>query len=300
MAFKSSKGRDIGKEVATWQSNNIGQGIGSGAGGGVTPKSFYATGGTITEPGDGYVYHQLPSTVGDTTNVFEVVQVNSEPAKNSIEIMLGGAGGGGGGGASSDGGGAYPGAGGSGGTVGAWSIPVTTGTYDQRIGAGGVASFGPNGPNQSGPGGGGEGSPGGFSYFRASGDPNRELKTPGGIGGNPGNPGSAGPATPGSNVAISWTWAGGTIQDNLPSAGVNGGSPNGGASGGGPQPSSKWWKPIGGSGGSAGGNGGGGRTNPNNEGGWRNPGNAAGNAGRILLRYPKVATYQPGIPGVSD
>jgi len=33
MAFKSSKGRDLGKEVITWQSNNVGQGI-DGAGDG--------------------------------------------------------------------------------------------------------------------------------------------------------------------------------------------------------------------------------------------------------------------------
>ena len=299
MSFKSSKGRNTGKELEVYRSTSSGQGV--GAGGGAIPKQFYATGGTILEPGDGYVYHQLPTTVGDTADVFEVVQENSNPTRNSIQIMLGGAGGGGGGGSSTDSSGALPGAGGSGGAVGAWTVPVTVGTYDQTIGAGGVAPFGPNGPGQSGPGGGGPANPGGFSRFRASGDPNRELKAPGGVGG--GQPGGNSPPqaaypTPGNNTAIAWTWSGGAIDDNLNSPAAPNG-PSAGGSGGSPQPSDKWWKPIGGSGGSGGGNGGGGRGNPNNEGGWRNPGNPAPTASRILIRYPKVSTYQPGIPGVS-
>lgn len=301
MPFRSSKGQDpsVQSLVRTQGSSKLGETIGGGGAGGVVPKSFYATGGTILDPGDGYIYHQLPTSTGETSNVFEVVQMNSEPSKNFIEIMLGGAGGGGGGGGISDGGGAQPGAGGSGGSVGAWQIPVTLGTYDQRIGAGGQSPFGPNGPGQSGPGGGGNGNPGGQSWFRASGDPTKQLTAPGGIGGNVGNPSSVGPPTPGS-TPVSWTWAGGTIQDDLTSASVSGGQPFGSSSGGGPQPPAKWWKPIGGSGGSQGGNGGGGRTNPDPQSGWRQPGNPGPNAARILIRYPKVSTYQPGIPGVSD
>lgn len=302
MAFKSSKGRDVGKEVQTYQSSQIGQGIGGAGGGAAERNAFMATGGTILDPGDGYIYHRLPtSNTGLTANVFEVVQLNSDPTRNSIKIMLGGAGGGGGGGGSSDSSSGTPGAGGSGGAVGAWTVPVTVGTYDQSRGVGGTSPFGPNGQGQGGPGGGGSGNPGGSSFFRASGDPSRQLTTPGGHGGpnggGPGNP--AGPA-PGSNVAISWTWSGGTLDDNLPSPSVPGNQPNGGPSGGGPQPSDKWWKPIGGNGGGSGGNGGGGRSNPNNQGGWRNPGNPAPGVGGFLIRYPKASTYQPDIPGFSE
>ena len=34
MSFKSSRSRDVGKEVETWQSNNIGQSVGAGGAGG--------------------------------------------------------------------------------------------------------------------------------------------------------------------------------------------------------------------------------------------------------------------------
>ena len=302
MAFKSSKGRDVGKEVATWQSNNVGQGIGGGAGGAAERNAFIATGGTILDPGDGYIYHRLPTNPGETSDVFEVKQLNSDPTRNEIKIMLGGAGGGGGGGSRSDSGGALSGTGGSGGAVGAWTVPVTVGTYDQQRGEGGTSPFGPNGPGQGGPGGGGPGNPGGQSWFRASGDPNRQLTTPGGIGGQRpnGNSPNAAPPTPGNNTAISWTWSGGAIDDNLNSNPVNGASPGGGPSGGGPAPSDKWWKPIGGNGGGSGGNGGGGRNNPNNQGSWNNPGNPGGSAAPFLIRYPKAITYQPGIPGFSE
>ena len=283
MAFKSSKGRDVGKGVKTFQSSEIGQGIGGG-GGAAERNAFMATGGTILDPGDGYVYHQLPTaSTGLTANVFEVKQVNSNPTRNSIQIMLGGAGGGGGSGAASDTGGGHPGGGGTGGTVGAWTIPVTAGTYDQSRGGGGAGGK---------PG----GNPGGSSFFRASGDPTRQLTTPGGVGGSGGNPGSPSAPTPGSGPA-SWTWSGGAIDDNLQSATLTmpAGRP-GGPSGGGPAPSSKWWKPIGGNGGGAGGAGSGGvGSNPE-----RTPGNPGSDAAAFLIRYPKASTYQPGVPGLSE
>lgn len=298
MAFKSSKGRNTGKELEVYRSTSSGQSVGGG--GGEERNAFMATGGTILEPGDGFVYHRLPSTVGESSDVFEVVQLNSVSTRNSIKVMLGGAGGGGGGGGSSDSSSGTSGAGGSGGAVGAWTVPVTVGTYDQNLGSGGTSPFGPNGQGQSGPGGGGAGNNGNASWFRASGDPNRQLNAPGGIGGQPGGgPGNPSPPTPGSNVAISFTWSGGTLDDDLPSPSVGASSPNGGPSGGGPAPSDKWWKPFS-SGGGSGGNGGGGRSNPNNQGGWRNPGNPAGNAGQIYIQYPKASTYQPGIPGFSE
>ena len=300
MPFRSSKGQDpsVQNLVRTQGSSKLGETIGGGGGGEVIPKSFYATGGTMSDPGDGYIYHNLPSVTGFTAEVFEVVQLNSEPEKNVIEIMLGGAGGGGGGGGNTDSSGATPGSGGTGGAVGAWQIPVTLGTYDQTIGSGGLAPFGPNGVGQGGPGGGGPGAPGNQSWFRASGDPSRQLTTPGGVGGFAGNPNPNPPVppTPGSTVAISWTWAGGTITDNLPSPPTG---EMGGSSGGGNAPPTRWWRPIS-SGGGSGGPSGNGRSNPNNEGGWRNPGISGNNGGSVLIRYPKVATYQPGIPGVSD
>ena len=202
--------------MQTYQSSQIGQGIGGGGGGAAERNAFMATGGTILDPGDGYIYHRLPtSNTGLTANVFEVVQLNSDPTRNEIKVMLGGAGGGGGGGGSSDSSSGTPGAGGSGGAVGAWTVPVTVGTYDQSRGVGGTSPFGPNGQGQSGPGGGGSGNPGGSSFFRASGDPSRQLTTPGGRGGNPGGgPGNPASPTPGSNVAISWTWSGGTLDDD--------------------------------------------------------------------------------------
>ena len=51
--------------------------------------------------------------------------------------------------------------------VGAWTVPVTVGTYDQSRGVGGTSPFGPNRQGQSGPGGGGSGNPGGSSFFKS-------------------------------------------------------------------------------------------------------------------------------------
>ena len=55
MAFKSSKGRDLGKELDVFKSTSIGQGIGGG--GVAAPTDIDATGGAITEPGNGFKYH---------------------------------------------------------------------------------------------------------------------------------------------------------------------------------------------------------------------------------------------------
>lgn len=54
MSFRSSKGRDVGKEVTTWQSGNIGQGIGGaggGTGGGIRFAGFNPEAATINNNG---------------------------------------------------------------------------------------------------------------------------------------------------------------------------------------------------------------------------------------------------------
>jgi len=69
MAFKSSKGRDVGKEIETWQSSRDALGQPLSGGGSSGPVPFSATGGTKSEPGDGFAYH-LFDTVGKKS--FEV------------------------------------------------------------------------------------------------------------------------------------------------------------------------------------------------------------------------------------
>ena len=131
MAFKSSKGRDIGKEVATWQSNNIGQSIGGGAGGSASPVPFSATGGTKTEPGDGFIYHVFGHP--NPGSNFVVATTNPEAqGGHTIEVYIQGNGGAGGGksGTSSS----VRSSGGGGGCSALWSVPITTtGTYPVTV-----------------------------------------------------------------------------------------------------------------------------------------------------------------------
>ena len=91
MAFKSSRGRDLGKEVATWQSNNIGQGIGGAAAGGAAAPGIVATGGTKTVE-NGYAYHHFTSP-----GTFAVTAFNSNPfgVEFVSALVVGGGGGGG-------------------------------------------------------------------------------------------------------------------------------------------------------------------------------------------------------------
>jgi hypothetical protein len=55
MSFKSSKGRDAGKELEVFRGSSSGQGIGGG--GVAAPTDIQASGGAITEPGNGFKYH---------------------------------------------------------------------------------------------------------------------------------------------------------------------------------------------------------------------------------------------------
>ena len=106
MAFKSSKGRDVGKEVKTFQSSEIGRGFGGGGGGGLGPLDspiykFQITGGPGPETNQvidlaDYVTYSYTFT-GD--------QQYTIVAQNTFDVnveLIGGGGGGGGGGAGSD------------------------------------------------------------------------------------------------------------------------------------------------------------------------------------------------------
>lgn len=159
MSYKSSKGRDLGKEITTWQSSNIGQGIGGGASGPVTPAAS-ASGGNVDglEPGNGYTYQTFTSP-GTLT-------VTGASIRADIFVL-----GGGGGGSRWAGGGAgglayigsrvleidtYPVTIGSGGGGGASS-------GNSRGGSGGDTTFGPGTPTPitANGGGGGAGNSGG-------------------------------------------------------------------------------------------------------------------------------------------
>ena len=143
MSFKSSRGRDLGKEVATWQSNNIGQGIGGAGSGGAAGPGIVATGGTKTTS-NGYAYHHFTSP-----GTFAVSAITPNPFSYEFISVL--AVGGGGGGSGNMPTGPQPtswGAGGvgGGGRGGAQSTPQligTPGTDGTGGGGGGIAdSFG--------------------------------------------------------------------------------------------------------------------------------------------------------------
>ena len=109
-----------------------GFGFGKKRGGSRIP--FFATGGSTSEPGDGYKYHVFD---GPSSSSFLV-----ESGSNEIQVLLQGGGGGGqsigGSGSNSPGG-----AGGGGGATGVWTIPITaSGTYPVSAGgAGGGTSL---------------------------------------------------------------------------------------------------------------------------------------------------------------
>ena len=137
-----------------------------------------ATGGTVTEPGDGYKYHAFTQT--GQTFTFSVTSVGFQA---SIELLVV-AGGGGGGGSHGGGGG-----GGAGGVI--WQpqwFPVV-GDYNVRVGAGGTAgptgSFFTNGYYYTGQGDGSffHGRRGENSYLRKTNDSQITFLAIGGGGG---------------------------------------------------------------------------------------------------------------------
>ena len=131
MSFKSSKGRDTGKELEVYRSTSKGQGIGGGGGGVAAPGSI--SGGNVDdlEPGNGYHYHTFTGP-GDAV-------VSGGDVKATI-FMIGGGGGGGG---------FHGGGGGAGGAV-LYSVTLEPGTYPITIGAGGAGSSGENSSGSNG------------------------------------------------------------------------------------------------------------------------------------------------------
>ena len=87
--FKSSKGRSLGKLIEGFKSSTIGQGFGSGDGGGIT------TGGTESEHG-GYKYHTFKESgnfvVGSVSQI-DILAVGGGGAGGSYYGAGGGAGG---------------------------------------------------------------------------------------------------------------------------------------------------------------------------------------------------------------
>lgn len=119
MAFKSSRGRELGKGNIYYKSSSLGLGYGA-AGGGSTP--LIITGGTTLTPGNGYKYHVFISDNAFVTTG-DIAQVD-------ILMVAGGGGGGSGGGGTGGGGGAggvrfYP------------NFPVASGEYPITVGQGG-------------------------------------------------------------------------------------------------------------------------------------------------------------------
>ena len=118
--FKSSAGRSLGKLLEGYKSSTIGQGFGSGSGGG----AFLATGGTETVA-DGKRFHVYNSLPGSAQTF---VVLGGEKEVNFILVAGGGSGCGG-----------YGGGGGGGGIVYSDALPVSAGTYTCVIGAGGAS-----------------------------------------------------------------------------------------------------------------------------------------------------------------
>tara|TARA_Y100000361_G_scaffold149556_1_gene163960 strand:- start:547 stop:1458 length:912 start_codon:yes stop_codon:yes gene_type:complete len=129
MAFKSSRGRELGKGNIYYKSSSLGLGYGGGAGG---SSPLIITGGATYTPGNGYKYHVFTA---DNTFV-----TTGDLAQVEVFMVAGGGGGGSGGGGTGGGGGAggvrfYP------------SLPVAAGEYTITIGQGGQGA-----PNYDAPG----------------------------------------------------------------------------------------------------------------------------------------------------
>ena len=129
MSFKSSRGKNVGKELEVWQSSIIGQGLG---GGGASVPVSVTTGGDVDglEPGNGYVYHTF-------TNPGTFV-LSGDPISADILVVAGGGGGG-------TGNYFQPSLSGGGGGGVAWisSIDMDPGTYPVTVGAGGEGAPSP-------------------------------------------------------------------------------------------------------------------------------------------------------------
>ncbi len=135
MAFKSSKGRDVGKEVRTWQSSEIGQGIGGVGGAAAGAPSPIGAGGSITMDEIDY-----------ENNVRTIVHVFDSPgnftlssAVTNVEYLAVAGGGGGGGGSLP---GTAGGGGGAGGTVNAFLPGLGANSYSVTIGTAGTGGAG--------------------------------------------------------------------------------------------------------------------------------------------------------------
>ena len=211
-------------------------------------KITTATGGTVSNPGDGYTYHTFISpNDSPSTQTFDVF------VPITIEVLVQGGGGNGSAGDftpnPSQPSGAQNragGSGGAGGSTGVWTIPISTGTYP--VVAGGTASSSSlNSPPSS------------FSIS---------------AGGGGSAPSSGPPANwpiGGTGASNSTNWTGSTLTANYPSgAGPSNGPPNGpsggldtslfindsgrpgGNAGGVPASPTLWWRPHVGSGGAGG------------------------------------------------
>jgi len=204
------------KPVFTGITRGIGGfGFGASAGGGGAGEPFSASGGTVTTPGNGYTYHTYSSTGPDT------FVVNS--GSNDIELLVV-AGGGGAGDYRCSGAGAggliYYGPQPTTSTAGA-SFPVTTGTYNIQVGAGG-----PGGPSNTST----DGTPSYFGPVVATGGGAARL-------GPAGNPGGSGGGWGVDSAPQPYTTAGsGVPGQGFPGGGtgsVGGGGNTGGGGGAG-------------------------------------------------------------------
>tara|TARA_Y100000004_G_scaffold189344_1_gene244786 strand:+ start:774 stop:1640 length:867 start_codon:yes stop_codon:yes gene_type:complete len=288
MAFKSSKGRNTGKELEVYRSSDSGQAVGGGGGG--SPVPFSATGGTKTTPGDGFVYHTFTPTPG--TDTFSVASTSPEAVGgNYIEALVQGNGGAGGTG-SNPGPQTKPSGGGGGGATGLWTIPITVaGDYPIKVCLG----------KTSAPGSSTLGNP--TTRFTHYSDPTIYVQANGGNGGGyNGNPNSwAGQSGDGVSVVDNWTPEGAVRQFDAEAQPTSNsevpanpfGTPfqQGKAAGGfgnAGMPANVWWGPyMGGFGPSPGLYGGGGNGTP---GGSRGSSSGAGKSGIIIIRYPEAIT----------
>jgi len=146
--FKSSAGRNLGKLLEGYKSSTLGQGFGSGGGGGT---SFIVTGGTVSDGINSGSYTYYVFTEDTPAPQRNLVVAGGDIPAPSVTIMAIGGGGGGGSG--------HAGGGGAGALVllPAGSSELPEGVYPINIGAGGRGAQGPgdvNGPNIGPPGGG--------------------------------------------------------------------------------------------------------------------------------------------------
>lgn len=267
--FKSSKGRNAGKELEVLKSSSIGLGVAAEAAAPTEPTVFLAIGGQESTPGDGYKYHVYDAS---DPSIFYIV--NEGDGTKTINVMVQGSGGSGYNGSGAEDG--PGGGGGGGGATGVWNIPnIEKGPYSVTIGAGAAA---------------GNGNAGNYSRFTDV-DNSVYLQSGGG----------------GTSASTNTTpWPGITISGNFPGAaadppsGHSAGGTNGKPAGGQPQPEvTNWWRPYinpGTGGGAASGSGAnGGAGNPYGGGGGGGGGRsgggipakpgAAGAVGRVVIRY---------------